>query len=204
MKNSITISFKLIALTITCLIVVLLASCIQPNTFAPINVNLVSSQAFDVSTRVTGQTTNTRGTIFVTADPKHPKVRHVEIIAWVQVDPADDDGVTYILPTEWDVTAVATDFAKNNSHQNSYIAIYESSGIPRYITVGKNVVGFPPLNGGQGNIKIDLELKDAKTPLPDNLVFNVAAGNSDLLEYHIPFNSPAASTTIPTVTGTSK
>jgi hypothetical protein len=117
----------------------------------------------------------------------------VQIIAWVQVDPSDYNGITFVLPTEWEVTAVVTDFAKANSHQKSYIAIVESTGVPRYITIGKNEVGFPPLNGGQGNIRIDLELKDTKTPLPENLIFEVTVGKSDL-EYHIPFNAQVTTT----------
>jgi hypothetical protein len=203
MNKPIKISLKLITSTTACIISVLLTSCIQPMKYAPINVNLVSSQAFDISTHVTGQTTYTRGTIFVTSDQKHQSIRHVQIIAWAQVDPSDDDGITYILPTEWEVTAVVTDFAKGNSNQEHYIGIDSTPGFPRTIEIGR-YRGFPPLNGGQGNIRIDLELKDTKTPLPENLIFNVAAGDSNVIEYHVPFNSQATTTSISTVTSITK
>jgi hypothetical protein len=169
-------------------------------THAPIiNANLVSSQAFEVHASGTGRTTYTRGTIFITGDQKHPNIRHVQIIAWARVDPQVDpddyeEGIQFNLPKEWEVTAIVTDFAKDNSHQYNYVHWEKANAL--YIIIGENLKGveFPLSTGGQGNIRIDLELSDTSTPLPENLNFDVFARTSSV-EYSIPFNAKATTTT---------
>lgn len=68
----------------------------------------VGLRDFSVSSESTGLETYAKGTVYVRENAGKTNRYHVEILAWVEIDPSDWAGVGVYIPCGWEVTSITS------------------------------------------------------------------------------------------------
>ncbi len=87
-------------------------ACGQPDSIKEVlpNEEVINFKDFSIDASSKGWNTRTSGVIFVLGDPEGPEIRRVQIVASVEIAPADDLGILFSIPTGWYITSYSTDY----------------------------------------------------------------------------------------------
>ncbi len=167
-----------------CLVILALmlavTSCSHDTTRIPQNEGIIAFEEFCVSSESTELETYTRGTIFV-RENKGNNEYHVQIVAWVEVDPKDWGGVEFAIPFGWEVIGITSSYTSGSEYKDNpadNISVLSSTSNP------SESFKFPRLvrveGGGRGNLLIEIDSTSSeKNPWPGVLKVRVGVGSDE-------------------------
>lgn len=147
-----------------------------------VNENVIQARCFSVNSNSTELNTLAKGTIFIEgADDGIPE--HVQIIAWIEIDPNDWGGVAFYIPDNWHVSKIISSYPENETQTKpaDYVSTWTTAD-PKYklntmIEVGRNL-SYRPTEGGTGTVVIDLVLEENATQ-PEIFNIMIAVGSDE-------------------------
>jgi hypothetical protein len=147
---------------------------------SPVNSDLINYRSFFLSAENIGLDTFTRGTIFVIGDIEKEGERRVQISAWLEIDSTDWGGVGFYIPQGWDITQITSDYPQENPEPETYITTLHTEADRPFDTgvhVGATKYGAPELQGGKGNLIIELAPESSEQELPENFQTLIGVGS---------------------------
>ncbi|TVX99685.1 hypothetical protein [Cohnella terricola] len=160
-KTGLIISFALVAVIVA--VAVLWHSKQNPNA-ATVNEKIVQVESFHVSADTAHLQTLAEGTVFVYGN--EATAERIQIVARIEVDPADWGGVAFYVPLGWRVSDIVSDYPENTEAKPAdYVSTWTTASADSrwraMIEVARDR-SYTPIGGGKGTIVIDL-VPDKKT-----------------------------------------
>jgi hypothetical protein len=151
---------------------------------ATINEDISIIQNFSVESNSTNLSTSVEGTIFVSHDDKEIP-SHIQIVAWIEIDPNDWGGVSFFIPKKWNVSNISSSYPYNEdmSIPKDNISILNAHDTKMYewhqfIEIGRNH-NYMPSEGGTGTIVIDLYPDKDSIEQTESFNITVAVGSKE-------------------------
>ncbi len=148
-----------------------------------VNESIVQTSGFSISSDSTEMNTSAKGTVFVKG--VDGIVQHIQIIAWIEIDPNDWGGISFYVPDNWHISSIISSYPENEPQKKpeDYISIFTTADskykLNKMIEIGKNR-DYVPTGGGIGTVAIDLILKDGKDKSETfNIVIGVGSDEKD-------------------------
>ena len=151
-------------------------SCSHATTRIPQNEGIIGFEEFCVSSESTELETYTKGTMFVSRNEGKSNEYHVQIVAWVEVDPKDWGGINFTIPFGWEVVGITSSYKgeyKVNPADN--ISVWSRTYDHWYQSVVVEDIG-----GGRGTLLIELDSTSSeRNPWPGVLKVRVGVGSDE-------------------------
>jgi hypothetical protein len=181
----------------------LLGSCNISNRIPDVYVNedVINYQDFSISAESYGLDSFITGTIFIRGNRDKPETQYAQICATLELDPDDIGGIILIFPAVWYVTVITSDYPQGYpepEHEilawRAYDSIY---GWCARIEIGRRAGRWETgIQGGKGNILIELKQQPSYDTVPDHFEVFIGVGNRDDIFLYpanttisIPFNT---------------
>lgn len=173
-------SWLITLLFLSCL---LLISCKKSDVtaFPGYNQEVIYYKDFMVSAEIEGLNSRVQGTVFVLKDPNNAKIRNLKIPFGVDIDPADQGGISIIFPTTWKVANLYSDFPQGHPNPENYI----STSSLEYPPLSKTTIriglafGETPGGGGKGNVLAELAPVSSETEPPQDIKITIGVGGKN-------------------------
>ena len=155
----------------------------EENSYDGTNVNkdVIQIKKFSVNSESSDVNTSAKGTIFVKGAGEVPE--NVQIVALIAIDPDDWGGVSFDIPTGWQISGITSSYPENDSIATpaDYVSTWTTAD-PDYewnsrIEVGRDR-GFTQTKGGTGTVVIELVPVDMAIR-PDTADLLIAVGSDE-------------------------
>jgi hypothetical protein len=148
----------------------------------PINIDVLNYSDFYLNTDSVGLDTYTQGTVFIAGDQSDTKARHVQIVAWINVDPLDVGGISFTLPVGWTIKAIVSDFPQGKPDPAKYMVLFDivdNNKYQQFIKIGGSAEPAILPGGGKGCIRIDIDPMESQAAYIDmnNFELMISAGS---------------------------
>ncbi|MFO8010147.1 MAG: hypothetical protein R6U89_04965 [Dehalococcoidia bacterium] len=182
------ISMKYFIPVVLMVLAVTIVSCNNHNSmldYKPVNETVVSFKDFCIRSETTGLETIARGTIYVKGDKNDRNSTHVEIIAWVEVDPDDWGGVSFSIPWGWQVKSIVSSCTEHNDHDdpNKYISRWDTadrgSEWHQIVEIGRSHTFNSVAGDCNGSVIIELEAIPSESKASDLIAILVGVGSDE-------------------------
>lgn len=182
------ISMKYSMAVVIMILILIMISCNNHNSmldYRPVNEGTVNFKNFIIRSETTNLETIMRGTIYVEGDKDNNSSTHVEIVAWIEVDPDDWGGVSFSIPWGWQVTSIASSYTKSSIYgdPNKYISKWDTSDRGskwrQIVKIGTSHVFSPLAGGGSGSVIIELDAIPEESESSDTIAILVGVGSEE-------------------------
>jgi hypothetical protein len=163
--------------TIAVLVALLLSFCLRsnPSDNKKINEDVIQTKGFILNSQSTELNTAAFGTVFIKGANGIPD--HIQIIAYVEIDPVDWGGVAFYIPDSWYISNIVSSYPDNQSQSKpvNYVSTWTTEetkyNLNKVIEIGRDH-SYKPTGGGTGSVIIDLFPE--KNALQQSETFNIA------------------------------
>ena len=154
----------------------------EENSYDGTNVNedVIQIKNFSINSESSDVNTWAKGTIFVKGAGGVPE--HVQIVAFIEIDPGDWGGVSFDIPKGWEISGITSSYPENNTQTPAdYVSTWTTTdpdyGWNKRIEVGIDR-GFTQTKGGSGTVVIELVSGDSASR-PDTAGILIAVGSDE-------------------------
>lgn len=140
-----------------------------------VNEKIVQTRSFSVNSDSTDLNTSAKGTVFIRGD--EGMIKHIQIVASIEIDPNDWGGVAFNIPDKWYISNITSSYPENETPSNpedystTWTTASNEAEWTSRIEVGRDR-SYRPTGGGTGTVVIDL-VPDQNAIRPSE-TFNIA------------------------------